>query len=227
MLDMRDAYLEVYDNEKEPNLCIHVDPELKQSLSHSGVTKEGLVDYLRKYMREHEAYDGEDTLRTIEEKVTGAQEGPFLERLNSYISEAAGCMKWDLLKENGPKLEILKTLNNRLRNNSGLRKYKGGLNGGWCIPRSERRNYRQEDNSYGGDDRSQCRELKSFLALPALKDGYKKDRQNITRRLNVPVRRIVREGVTIHPMESHGNIPNTILDSGADDASLRYISTLG
>eukprot|EP00924_Labyrinthula_sp_SR-Ha-C_P007711 snap_masked-scaffold_28-processed-gene-0.26-mRNA-1 protein AED:1.00 eAED:1.00 QI:0/-1/0/0/-1/1/1/0/121 len=55
MLDMRDAYLEVYENEREPNLWIHVNPELKQSVSRAGVTKEGLVDYLRKYMREHEA----------------------------------------------------------------------------------------------------------------------------------------------------------------------------
>eukprot|EP00924_Labyrinthula_sp_SR-Ha-C_P005400 snap_masked-scaffold_1-processed-gene-30.30-mRNA-1 protein AED:1.00 eAED:1.00 QI:0/-1/0/0/-1/1/1/0/458 len=99
MLDMPDAYLDVYNGEKEPNLWIHVDPELKQSLSSSGVTKEGLVDYLRKYMSEHEAYEGEDTLRTIAEKVTWPSEGPFLERLNAYMSSATGCFKWKQLKE--------------------------------------------------------------------------------------------------------------------------------
>eukprot|EP00924_Labyrinthula_sp_SR-Ha-C_P004972 augustus_masked-scaffold_1-processed-gene-17.49-mRNA-1 protein AED:1.00 eAED:1.00 QI:0/0/0/0/1/1/6/0/963 len=69
MLDMRDAYLKVYQNEREPNLWIH-----------------GLVDYLRKYMREHEAYEGEDTLRTIMEK----------------------------LRENSQRFEILRTLNKHL-----------------------------------------------------------------------------------------------------------------
>eukprot|EP00924_Labyrinthula_sp_SR-Ha-C_P013662 augustus_masked-scaffold_5-processed-gene-9.48-mRNA-1 protein AED:1.00 eAED:1.00 QI:0/0/0/0/1/1/5/0/887 len=100
MLDMRDAYLDVYNGEKEPNLWIYVDPELKQSLSSSGVTKEGLVDYLRRYMSEHEAYEGEDTLRTIAEKVTWPSEGPFLERLNAYMSSARGCIKWKQLREN-------------------------------------------------------------------------------------------------------------------------------
>eukprot|EP00924_Labyrinthula_sp_SR-Ha-C_P007312 snap_masked-scaffold_8-processed-gene-14.76-mRNA-1 protein AED:1.00 eAED:1.00 QI:0/0/0/0/1/1/2/0/1064 len=114
MLDMRDAYLDVYGGEKEPNLWIHVDPELKQSLSSSGVTKEGLVEYLRKYMSEHEAYEGEDTLRTIAEKVAWPSEGPFLERLNTYMSSATGCIKWKQLKENAQKFEVLKALNKRL-----------------------------------------------------------------------------------------------------------------
>eukprot|EP00924_Labyrinthula_sp_SR-Ha-C_P007806 snap_masked-scaffold_28-processed-gene-3.16-mRNA-1 protein AED:1.00 eAED:1.00 QI:0/-1/0/0/-1/1/1/0/617 len=114
MLDMRDAYLDVYNGEKEPNLWIHVDPELKQSLSSAGVTKEGLVDYLRKYMSEHEAYEGEDTLRTIAEKVTWPSEGPFLERLNTYMSSATGCIKWKQLKESAQKFEVLKALNKRL-----------------------------------------------------------------------------------------------------------------
>eukprot|EP00924_Labyrinthula_sp_SR-Ha-C_P000007 augustus_masked-scaffold_101-processed-gene-0.11-mRNA-1 protein AED:1.00 eAED:1.00 QI:0/0/0/0/1/1/3/0/669 len=114
MLDMRDAYLNVYNSEKEPNLWIKVDPELKQSFSSSGVTKEGFVDYLRKYMSEHEVYKGEDTLRTIAEKVTWPSEGPFLERLNAYISSGTGCIKWKQLKENAQKFEVLKALNKRV-----------------------------------------------------------------------------------------------------------------
>eukprot|EP00924_Labyrinthula_sp_SR-Ha-C_P015765 snap_masked-scaffold_4-processed-gene-8.10-mRNA-1 protein AED:1.00 eAED:1.00 QI:0/-1/0/0/-1/1/1/0/947 len=114
MLDMRDAYLDVHGGEKEPNLWIHVDPEIKQSLSSSGVTEEGLVEYLRKYMSEHEAYEGEDTLRTIAEKVAWPSEGPFLERLNTYMSSATGCIKWKQLKENAQKFEVLKALNKRL-----------------------------------------------------------------------------------------------------------------
>eukprot|EP00924_Labyrinthula_sp_SR-Ha-C_P014208 augustus_masked-scaffold_59-processed-gene-0.8-mRNA-1 protein AED:1.00 eAED:1.00 QI:0/0/0/0/1/1/3/0/869 len=114
MLDMREAYLDVYGKEKEPNLWIHVDPELKQSLYNAGVTKEGFVEYLRKYMSEHEAYEGEDTLRTIAEKVTWPSEGPFLERLNTYMSSATGCIKWKQLKENAQKYEVLKALNKRL-----------------------------------------------------------------------------------------------------------------
>eukprot|EP00924_Labyrinthula_sp_SR-Ha-C_P003449 augustus_masked-scaffold_15-processed-gene-9.55-mRNA-1 protein AED:1.00 eAED:1.00 QI:0/-1/0/0/-1/1/1/0/1057 len=114
MLDMREAYLDVYGKEKEPNLWIHVDPELKQSPYSAGVTKEGFVEYLRKYMLEHEAYEGEDTLRTIAEKVTWPSEGPFLERLNTYMSSATGCIKWKRLKENAQKYEVLKALNKRL-----------------------------------------------------------------------------------------------------------------
>eukprot|EP00924_Labyrinthula_sp_SR-Ha-C_P014563 augustus_masked-scaffold_34-processed-gene-1.7-mRNA-1 protein AED:1.00 eAED:1.00 QI:0/0/0/0/1/1/12/0/2109 len=114
MLDMRDAYLEVYENEREPNLWIHVDPELKQSLSRARVTKQGLVDYLRKYMREHEAYEGEDTLRTIMEKVAWPQEGAFLARLNNHMNSATGCIKWDQLRGNSQRFEILRTLNKRL-----------------------------------------------------------------------------------------------------------------
>eukprot|EP00924_Labyrinthula_sp_SR-Ha-C_P011899 augustus_masked-scaffold_76-processed-gene-0.79-mRNA-1 protein AED:1.00 eAED:1.00 QI:0/0/0/0/1/1/3/0/254 len=114
LLDMRDAYLDIYNGEKESNLWIHVDPELKQSLSSAGVTKEGLVDYLMKYMREHEAYEGEDTLHTIAEKVTWPSEGPFLELLNTYMSSAMGCIMWKQLKENTQKFEVLKALNKRL-----------------------------------------------------------------------------------------------------------------
>eukprot|EP00924_Labyrinthula_sp_SR-Ha-C_P006446 snap_masked-scaffold_57-processed-gene-1.28-mRNA-1 protein AED:1.00 eAED:1.00 QI:0/-1/0/0/-1/1/1/0/882 len=114
MLDMREAYLEVYENEREPNLWIHVDPELKQSLSRGGVTKDNLVAYLKKYMREHEAYEGEDTLRTIVEKVIWLSEGAFLERLNNYMNGATGCIKWNQLTENSQRFEILRTLNKRL-----------------------------------------------------------------------------------------------------------------
>eukprot|EP00924_Labyrinthula_sp_SR-Ha-C_P006298 augustus_masked-scaffold_31-processed-gene-2.55-mRNA-1 protein AED:1.00 eAED:1.00 QI:0/0/0/0/1/1/2/0/481 len=114
MLDMRDAYLELHENEREPNLWIHVDPELKQNLSRAGVTKEGLVDYLRKYMREHEAYEGEDTLRTFMEKVAWPQEGAFLARLNNHMNSATGCIKWDQLRGNSQRFEILRTLNKRL-----------------------------------------------------------------------------------------------------------------
>eukprot|EP00924_Labyrinthula_sp_SR-Ha-C_P012748 augustus_masked-scaffold_122-processed-gene-0.8-mRNA-1 protein AED:1.00 eAED:1.00 QI:0/0/0/0/1/1/5/0/467 len=48
----------VHDGGEEPNLWIDVDPKLKQNLLRAGVGKEGLVDYLRKNMREHEAYKG-------------------------------------------------------------------------------------------------------------------------------------------------------------------------
>eukprot|EP00924_Labyrinthula_sp_SR-Ha-C_P007883 snap_masked-scaffold_28-processed-gene-4.2-mRNA-1 protein AED:1.00 eAED:1.00 QI:0/-1/0/0/-1/1/1/0/400 len=111
---MRDAYLEVYENEKEPNLWIHVGPELKQSLSRAGVTRESLVAYLEKYMREHEAYEREDTLRTIIEKVTWLSEGAFLERLNNYMNSATGCIKWNQLRENSQRFEVLRTVNKRL-----------------------------------------------------------------------------------------------------------------
>eukprot|EP00924_Labyrinthula_sp_SR-Ha-C_P012406 augustus_masked-scaffold_10-processed-gene-5.65-mRNA-1 protein AED:1.00 eAED:1.00 QI:0/0/0/0/1/1/2/0/419 len=83
MLDMRDTYLDVYDGEKEPNLWIHVDPELKQSLSNPGITKEELVKYLRKYMKELETYEGEDTPNTFAERVVWPHNGQFLESLNA------------------------------------------------------------------------------------------------------------------------------------------------
>eukprot|EP00924_Labyrinthula_sp_SR-Ha-C_P013237 augustus_masked-scaffold_45-processed-gene-0.3-mRNA-1 protein AED:1.00 eAED:1.00 QI:0/0/0/0/1/1/12/0/1692 len=66
------------------------------------------------YISEHEVYEGEDTLRTIAQKVTLPSEGPFLERLNTYMSSATGCIKWKQLTENAQKFEVLKALNKRL-----------------------------------------------------------------------------------------------------------------
>eukprot|EP00924_Labyrinthula_sp_SR-Ha-C_P005469 augustus_masked-scaffold_1-processed-gene-32.61-mRNA-1 protein AED:1.00 eAED:1.00 QI:159/0/0/0/1/1/11/0/740 len=60
---------------------------------------------LRKYLEVHDAYEEEDILRLMRDKVQLSAEEKFTERLNTYMGAAEGCIKCSDLKENSQHLD--------------------------------------------------------------------------------------------------------------------------